>query len=228
MQREEGPKVLGASRPEEDPKVVARFRQGSAAPVRPVDLLAEGDEVPAQGDRWKDWFGRAIGPCGARTRSGWTCRKPGAGTGGRCLLHGGASTGPRTAAGKARSAANSNWRRAVEADPQAGAKAPAEAVAAPAVLTGAGQAPAPAAGPSKPRPSFLDQVLDRALAGAARLPDLDRLLAVVDGGKPLTRFDAIAAAGLPASGRLIELLLARGVLQEQRLGLRVVLLRGLG
>jgi hypothetical protein len=44
--------------------------------------------------------GWAIVPrCGARTRRGTPCRAQGRGRGGRCHLHGGASTGPRTAAG---------------------------------------------------------------------------------------------------------------------------------
>jgi len=42
--------------------------------------------------------------CGARTRAGCACRQP-AMANGRCRLHGGRSTGPRTAAGLARSRA---------------------------------------------------------------------------------------------------------------------------
>ncbi|MGH6962537.1 MAG: HGGxSTG domain-containing protein, partial [Dongiaceae bacterium] len=42
--------------------------------------------------------------CGARTRAGGVCRQPGM-RNGRCRLHGGWSTGPRTAEGKARCAA---------------------------------------------------------------------------------------------------------------------------
>jgi len=38
--------------------------------------------------------------CGARTRSGRPCRAPGVGKGGRCRMHGGLSTGPRTEAGR--------------------------------------------------------------------------------------------------------------------------------
>ena len=41
-------------------------------------------------------------PCGARTRSGTPCKKPPLQTKTRCRLHGGASTGPKTDAGKAR------------------------------------------------------------------------------------------------------------------------------
>src|SRR5260370_26711141 len=44
--------------------------------------------------------------CGARTRAGTPCKRIAAPLGnGRCKLHGGASTGPRTAPGKAPSAA---------------------------------------------------------------------------------------------------------------------------
>lgn len=41
------------------------------------------------------------GLCLARTRSGNLCDQPGIGAGGRCMRHGGASTGAKTAAGKA-------------------------------------------------------------------------------------------------------------------------------
>ena len=40
--------------------------------------------------------------CGAKTRSGHPCRKPALKRKRRCRLHGGASTGPKTAEGKAR------------------------------------------------------------------------------------------------------------------------------
>jgi hypothetical protein len=42
--------------------------------------------------------------CGARTRAGECCRQP-AMKNGRCRMHGGLSTGPRTAEGRARCAA---------------------------------------------------------------------------------------------------------------------------
>ena len=52
---------------------------------------------------------RAALRCGAHSkRTGLACQGP-AMTNGRCRLHGGASTGPRTAEGKARSAA-ARWR----------------------------------------------------------------------------------------------------------------------
>ena len=41
--------------------------------------------------------------CGARTRRGTACQAPAMAKNGRCRMHGGASTGPRTAEGLARS-----------------------------------------------------------------------------------------------------------------------------
>lgn len=43
--------------------------------------------------------------CGARCRDGHACNAPPSGHGGRCKLHGGRSTGPRTPEGKARALA---------------------------------------------------------------------------------------------------------------------------
>jgi len=49
--------------------------------------------------------------CGAKTRVGHPCRRKGSGAGGRCLLHGGRSTGPRTIEGRERiaRAQRSRW-----------------------------------------------------------------------------------------------------------------------
>ena len=44
--------------------------------------------------------------CGATTRRGTPCRRKDIGAGGRCKLHGGMSTGPRTKKGKRRAAKN--------------------------------------------------------------------------------------------------------------------------
>ena len=59
------------------------------------------------GIEWRfgpDWPGKR---CGAKTRRGTACLRPANKKNGRCRLHGGASTGPRTADGRARiSAAN--------------------------------------------------------------------------------------------------------------------------
>ena len=49
-----------------------------------------------------DWPGRR---CGAKTRQGTPCQNPAIKDRARCKLHGGKSTGPRTAHGKARVAA---------------------------------------------------------------------------------------------------------------------------
>ena len=49
---------------------------------------------------------RDDGYCGARTRAGTPCKSRTIYQSGRCKLHGGMSTGPKTAEGKARSALN--------------------------------------------------------------------------------------------------------------------------
>ena len=49
--------------------------------------------------------------CGAKTREGTPCKQRGLYSGGRCKLHGGWSTGPRTPEGKKRSAQNGKWIR---------------------------------------------------------------------------------------------------------------------
>lgn len=48
---------------------------------------------------------RPRGRCGAGCRDGHPCGAPANGRGGRCKLHGGKSTGPRTVEGKARALA---------------------------------------------------------------------------------------------------------------------------
>jgi hypothetical protein len=60
---------------------------------------AKGNPV----DRLPDWritlpLAQASPRCGARTRSGSACKSPGM-SNGRCRLHGGLSTGPRTPEG---------------------------------------------------------------------------------------------------------------------------------
>lgn len=49
-------------------------------------------------------WGRDI--CGAKTRTGAPCKRKDMLKGGRCRLHGGLSTGPKTLEGKRRSALN--------------------------------------------------------------------------------------------------------------------------
>ena len=59
------------------------------------------------GSEWRfgsNWPGER---CGAKTRKGTPCQRPANKKNGRCRLHGGASSGPRTEVGRARiSAAN--------------------------------------------------------------------------------------------------------------------------
>ena len=53
------------------------------------------------GIEWRfgaDWPGQR---CGAKTRKGTACQRPANKMNGRCRLHGGASTGPKTYAGRA-------------------------------------------------------------------------------------------------------------------------------
>jgi len=53
------------------------------------------------GIEWRfgaDWPGQR---CGAKTRKGTACQRPASKKNGRCRLHGGASTGPKTDAGRA-------------------------------------------------------------------------------------------------------------------------------
>ena len=54
------------------------------------------------GIEWKLGPERPRQRCGARTRKGTACQRAGSSKNGRCHLHGGASTGPRTAEGRAR------------------------------------------------------------------------------------------------------------------------------
>ena len=54
------------------------------------------------GVEWRfgaDWPGQR---CGAKTRKGTECQRPANKRNGRCRVHGGASTGPRTDEGRAR------------------------------------------------------------------------------------------------------------------------------
>src|SRR6516162_4829969 len=55
-----------------------------------------------QGLTWMEALGRTDLQlqCGARTKAGTPCKRKGIGRGGRCVKHGGASTGPRTSAGR--------------------------------------------------------------------------------------------------------------------------------
>ena len=73
-----------------------------------VETRGSSAQVPASTPR-RGWLRHGNPPgdyakaprCGARTRCGGCCRQP-AMRNGRCRMHGGLSTGPRTAAGLAR------------------------------------------------------------------------------------------------------------------------------
>ena len=57
------------------------------------------------GIEWRfgpDWPGQR---CGAKTRRGTACQRPASKKNGRCRLHGGQATGPKTAEGRAKIAA---------------------------------------------------------------------------------------------------------------------------
>jgi hypothetical protein len=81
--------------------------------VRLVYLASEGRWEYRR--RWKEGRGRRSRKrrafCGARTRKGTPCRARVVSGKGRCRLHGGCSTGPKTAEGRA-AIARSNRRRA--------------------------------------------------------------------------------------------------------------------
>lgn len=77
--------------------------------------MSNGPQAP---ENWRAALVRAQASarCGARTRSGAPCSGP-AMPNGRCRMHGGASTGPRTAEGRerCRTASWKHGRRAAEA-----------------------------------------------------------------------------------------------------------------
>src|SRR3954468_6696350 len=66
-------------------------------------MRSPASSVSRPEERLPDWramlvLAHACPPCGARTRSGIACKGP-AMRNGRCRMHGGTSTGPRTAEG---------------------------------------------------------------------------------------------------------------------------------
>ena len=68
-----------------------------------IEMIAK-DNVTI-GIEWRfgpKWPGQR---CGAKTRRGTPCRRPANKRNGRCRLHGGQSTGPKTAEGRAKIAA---------------------------------------------------------------------------------------------------------------------------
>ena len=62
--------------------------------------------------------------CGAKTRAGTPCRRQDLWPNGRCKLHGGPSTGPKTAKGKARSARNGFPHKKSDKDGKQSGKVP--------------------------------------------------------------------------------------------------------
>ena len=66
-------------------------------------MIAKGNVLIGLDTRFgADWPGQR---CGAKTRRGTACRRPASKRNGRCRLHGGQSTGPKTAEGRAKIAA---------------------------------------------------------------------------------------------------------------------------
>ena len=66
-------------------------------------MIAKGSVLIGLDTRFgADWPGQR---CGAKTRRGTACRRPANKRNGRCRLHGGASSGPRTEQGRAKIAA---------------------------------------------------------------------------------------------------------------------------
>jgi hypothetical protein len=78
---------------------------GSASRVRAVRISTRG-QVEARGMKltYEQLLAKVF--CGARTRAGTPCKRRDLYWSGRCRLHGGLSTGPRTQAGKAKAALN--------------------------------------------------------------------------------------------------------------------------
>ena len=66
-------------------------------------MIAKGNVLIGVETRFgADWPGQR---CGAKTRRGTPCQRPANKRNGRCRLHGGASSGPRTEQGRAKIAA---------------------------------------------------------------------------------------------------------------------------
>lgn len=78
-------------------------------------MKSPGDRAYQHLPGWPKWAQRTLdGRCGAWAKSRKRpCEAPGSGRGGRCRVHGGASTGPKTAEGRerCRQAALGRWKR---------------------------------------------------------------------------------------------------------------------
>jgi hypothetical protein len=109
-------RIIGGDRPNRDDRLgdVSEAHTESIPPESTLDLAKTEEPNRVKGP-WLRNGNRPGNPanaprCGAkaRTRGGVPCRNA-AMPNGRCRLHGGASTGPRTAEGKRR-AAQANWK----------------------------------------------------------------------------------------------------------------------
>ena len=80
-------------------EVLAEPQREKPATIAPLDAHPSAERVPRSPE--------ANGvTCGARTRSGMVCMRSDLYAGGRCDLHGGLSTGPKTEQGRRQSAEN--------------------------------------------------------------------------------------------------------------------------
>jgi len=102
------------------------IEQRNAASVAAIDaLIADWGDVDIP--ELLDEEPAARPTCGAKTQMGTPCRRRLLGNGGRCSLHGGASTGPKSLEGRARvaEAQRNRWatwraRRATDVDTEGG------------------------------------------------------------------------------------------------------------
>lgn len=95
----------------------ARAREGVLQDLLAASLEPEADPRDEERARWRAWAAARAAhlwvPCEARTRKGRPCRMASEPGRRRCRFHGGLSTGPRTAEGRARvaEAQRARWAR---------------------------------------------------------------------------------------------------------------------
>jgi hypothetical protein len=100
----------------EDGEAQNQMHDAPKSTVRPRLRMIRRRRIGARKVKRKNWLNNGNPPgdprnaprCGAKTRSGKPCQAPGMANG-RCRMHGGASTGPRTAEGLANSR-RSRWK----------------------------------------------------------------------------------------------------------------------
>ncbi|MGV8856746.1 MAG: HGGxSTG domain-containing protein [Devosia sp.] len=80
------------------PRKIRRYLEGLKAHERLVNVVSRARGVSGERRIPIDWDFA----CGARTRAGTSCKLKAIYASGRCKLHGGCSTGPKTEAGKDR------------------------------------------------------------------------------------------------------------------------------